>query len=90
MSTLLTRKMTFLPHWRMYFRKRTSLSVKGRSAQATSDHCSTSPLTPNADLLMHDLSSNKVGMIHVLPNSISKLRAAMHPSGHSPCAGSLT
>ena len=32
MSTLFTRKTTFLPHCRMYFRKRTSLSVKGRSA----------------------------------------------------------
>jgi hypothetical protein len=32
MSTLLTRKTTFLPHCRIYFKKRTSLSVNGRSA----------------------------------------------------------
>ena len=35
MSTLLTRKTTFLPHWRIYLRKRTSLSVNGRSADST-------------------------------------------------------
>lgn len=33
MSTLLTMKTTFLPHWRMYFRNLVSLSVNGLSAQ---------------------------------------------------------
>jgi hypothetical protein len=39
MSALLTRNTTFLRHLRMYCRKVTSLSLKGRSADMTNSTC---------------------------------------------------